>query len=326
MIRIGIVGIGGMGSVHHNNYAEIDGCKVAAVISNSVSGRKKAGKWGLPVYKNIDSMVQVEEIDVIDICTPTFLHKQQVMKSLSLGKHVIVEKPIALHKEDAEDMFNLAEEKGLLLFVGQVLQFTKAAEILHQIIENGEFGKPLDGYFERITGSPGWAQGGWLFDKDKSGLLPFDLHIHDLDLIVSLFGKPDEYNFTSCGRKDRKFQEQYRFNYKYGKLNIVAEAAWYNADYPFTTRWRIYFENALVVFDGKNLILYQSEREPYYFDIEDEIKIPTGINLPSTGMFYYELSHFLSCIKQGIPSEKVSESQVITVVEILEEILNHNQE
>jgi hypothetical protein len=58
------------------------------------------------------------------------------------------------------------------------------------------------------------------------------------------------------------------------------------------------------------------------FDTEEELKIPTGINLPPTGMFHKELSHFMDCIRKGVPSDKVTREQVMTVVGLLEEITN----
>lgn len=320
MIRIGIVGTGGMGTVHYNNYVPIEGCKVVALVGITDQSRECASRWNLPLYQDIETMVQKEKVDVVDICSPTFLHKQQVLESLNLGLHAITEKPIALHKKDAEEMFELADKKGKLLFVGQVLQFTKEVEVLHSLVQSGEYGQPLDAYFERLSTHPRWVQNGWLFDKEKSGLLPFDLHIHDLDVIVSLFGKPEAFSFTSAGGAGSGYKEQYRFLYSYKNLNVAAEAAWFNADFPFTARWRVYFENAVVVNDGARVTAYQSDKPPRVFDTEDEIKIPTGINLPPTGMFYRELSHFVDCVRKGTPSEKVSRSQILTVVELLEEI------
>jgi len=320
MVRIGIVGFGGMGQVHYMNYKKIEDCQVVATVNTSEAGKLKAEEYGVAYYEDIRQMVENEDIDVIDICTPTFLHKAHVMESLSFGKHVIVEKPIALHKEDAIEMYRMAKEKNCLIFVAYVLQFTKEIAILHDAVKSEKYGKPLDGYFERISGRPGWSQGGWLFDKEKSGLIPFDLHIHDLDIIVSLFGEPESYDYTSSGGKEKNFKEQYRFTYKFKELNVVAEAAWYNADFPFTARWRVYFENGLIVNDGKNVTLYQKDKEPYVFDTKEEVQVSTGINLPPTGMFYNELSHFISCIKQGEASEKVSQKQVLTAIGILEEI------
>lgn len=320
MIRVGIVGTGGMGTVHHSNYAHIDGCQVVALVGFTQQSRESAAQWGLPLYEDIRSMAQAEQVDVVDICSPTFLHKQHVMEALSYGMHAITEKPVALHKKDAEEMFALADQKGKLLFVAQVLQFTKEVEALRGLVQSGEYGKPLDAYFERLSACPRWAQDGWLFDKEKSGLLPFDLHIHDLDVIVSLFGKPERFSFTSCAGAGKAYQEHYRFLYGYPEMNVAAEAAWFNADIPFTARWRVYFENALVVNDGARVVAYAVDQAPRVFDTEEDIKIPTGINLPPTGMFYRELSHFMDCIRRGVPSEKVSRQQVLTVVDLLEEI------
>ncbi len=323
MIKIGIVGAGGMGTVHHSNYAHIEGCRVAALVGASKQDKERAEEWGIPLYETISEMLETEEIDVVDICTPTFLHKQHVTESLSYGKHTITEKPIALCRKDAEAMFALAKQKGALLFVGQVLQFTKEVEILRELVKSKKYGEVLDAFFERLSACPRWAQGGWLFEKEKSGHLPFDLHIHDLDVIVSLFGKPDSYQLTSCSRDGLNYQEQYRFLYQFGKLSVAAEAAWFHAEIPFTARWRVYFEEAVVINDGTKVIAYQFDKEPYVFDTEEKIKIPTGINVPPTGIYLSELTHFMECIQKGESSPYVTEEQLLTVVEILEAITNN---
>lgn len=318
LVKIGIVGLGGMGTVHFHNYKHIDGYKVVAAVVNSEAGRKKAEEFGLKVYETIKDMLANEAIDCVDVCTPTYLHKEHVKEALKGGKHVIVEKPIALNKQDAVEMFALAEEKKCLLFVGQVLQFTKETELLREILAEGKFGNPLDGYFWRLSEEPKWAVDGWLFDREKSGLIPFDLHIHDLDLIISLFGKPKSFSYTSCGRDGKNHNDAYRFQYQFDGLNVTAEAAWYNAKIPFRAGWRIYFENGLVESNGEKIVLYPAEGEVETLEIKEDILIPTGINLPPTGMFYRELSHFLECIRKGVPSDLVPKERVLTVIEILE--------
>lgn len=151
-------------------------------------------------------------------------------------------------------------------------------------------------------------------------MMPFDLHIHDLDLIVSLYGKPETFSYTSVGGAGKGYKEHYRFLYSYPEMNVAAEAAWYNADFPFTARWRVYFENALVVNDGSHVVAYRPGLPPQPFDTKDPILIPTGINIASTGMFYRELSHFIDCIRRGVLSDKVPQQQILTVIELLEEI------
>ncbi|WP_312642709.1 Gfo/Idh/MocA family oxidoreductase [Hydrogenoanaerobacterium sp.] len=321
MLKIGIVGVGGMGIVHISNYAHIEGCKVVALCDVSEQAKQKAQEIGAVLYTNIGDMLTNEELDIVDVCTPTFMHREHVFAALHAGANVICEKPVALKIEDARAMFALAKEKGVRLFVAQVLRFFPTSKVLYQLVKSGEYGKLLDGTFERLSACPRWVKGGWLFDKTRSGHIPYDLHIHDLDLIVSLLGKPQSYSFTSCGNADKDYKEQYRFQYGYGdNCNIVCEAAWFNADIPFTAKWRVYFENAVVVNDGETVTAYQFDHEPRVFDTEEKIKIPTGINVPPTGTYFEELSHFTNCIKNNVDSDMFTEEQILTVMEILSEI------
>ena len=319
-LKIAVVGIGGMGVVHISNYAHIPDSKVTTVCDPAKSGKLKAAEIGAAHYTDIDEMLKNEDIDVVDICTPSDLHKEQVLKALGAGKHVICEKPIALCKADAEEMFSLAHKKGVRLFIAQVLQYAPETIVLRDIIDSGVYGKPLDAVFLRLAACPRWIKEGWLFDKSKSGLLPFDLHIHDLDLIVSLFGAPETINYTSCGSSSAEYKEHYRFIYGYKNMSIAAEAAWYNADIPFTATWRVYFENAVVINDGTSVTAYRFDHPPLVFDTEEKVKIPTGINIPPTGIFLAELSDFVEKIKQG-GSGGDRESEILKVMEILEGIV-----
>ena len=319
-MNIGLVGVGGMGSVHYANYKEIEGCRVAAVCGSSRRAKETAEKWGIPCYPGIREMVENCDIDIVDICTPTYLHHDMVMESLDCGKDTICEKPIALSLKDAKEMLDKAEQQGCMLYIAQVLQFTKEVEILHRTVESGVYGKPLDACFERLSACPRWAKDGWLFDVNKSGLLPYDLHIHDLDVIVSVFGKPEGYSITSCQGEDKSYPEQIRINYDYGKLHVAAEAAWFNADIPWTARWRVYFENGMLINDGSTLTAYQFGSEPKVFDTRDEVMVSTGINVPPCGWYYNELKHFLDCAREHRPSPRVTAQQLLTVMEILEDI------
>lgn len=319
MIRIAIVGAGGMGNVHYQNYQYIEDCEVVAIVGQGDNDQNRAKEWGLPLYADIDTLMQQEAVDVCDICTPTFLHYEQVMKALSYHKDVICEKPLTLHKTLATEIYDFAAKQGCHIYVGHVVQFMKQTQVLRDVVREEPFGKVLDAYFERLSAVPKWAVGSWLFDKEKSGLLPFDLHIHDLDLIVSLFGVSDEVSFTSCSSND-SYPEQYRFFYRYKDKNVIGEAAWFNATIPFSARWRVYFERGYLVNDGASVIAYPEEGDPIYYDVSEEVKVSTGINVPPTGMYLEELKHFIACIQRGEASSMVSPQQVIDVIGVLEDI------
>jgi predicted dehydrogenase len=319
MLTIGLVGFGGIGHVHFSNYKHIADCSVSAICDPSPEGQKAAAEAGIPWYADVASMLAAAKPDVVDVCVPSYLHHAAVMDALNSGAHVICEKPLALKSADAREMYALAERKGLQLMVGHVLQFYPASKILHDIVRDGRYGKPLDAVFLRLSACPRWAAGGWLLDKTKSGLLPFDLHIHDLDLMISLFGKPESYETASGGRESVAYEEYYRVMYRYPKLNVCCEAAWYNADIPFTATWRVYFEKAVLICEGGKLTAYSFDAPPEEFDIEEKIKIPTGINLPPTGVFYEELSFFLDRVKSG-EKQQFRRDEIIALIEILENI------
>jgi predicted dehydrogenase len=320
MIKIGLAGAGGMGAVHYENYRHIGGVRVAAVTGVSEKDAAKAAEWGLPFYWNISEMLTAEEIDIVDICTPTYLHASGIRESIAGGRHVITEKPLALRSADAKAVYEAADLAGVQIYTAHVLQFYRQSEILHDIVKSGEYGKPLDAYFFRLSACPSWAEGGWLFDRNKSGLVPFDLHIHDLDLIVSIFGRPLDFKLTSCGGRDKAYPEHYRFNYRYDGVNVTAEAGWLNASIPFTAGWRVYFENAVLTNSDGVVTAYEAGCPSRVFDTEEKVQISTGINVPPTGTYLAELEHFLDCFRRNAPSDRVTREQVITVLELLEEM------
>ena len=318
-LKIAVVGVGGMGTVHISNYAHIPYCKVTAVCDTSKAGADKAAEIGAAFFYDLGSMLEQDDVDIVDICTPSFLHKKHVMAALAAGKHVICEKPAALNKADAAEMCAFARKQNVRLFIAHVLQYSPETLVLRKLVESGEYGKVLDALFLRLSACPRWSEGGWLLDKSKSGLLPFDLHIHDLDLIVSLFGVPEAVTYTSCGNESAEYEEHYRFLYRYSDINVVAEAAWYNADIPFTATWRVYFEKAVVINDGTSVTAYSFDHPPRVFDTEEKIKIPTGINIPPTGIFLTELTDFIDKIREG-GSGCERENEILTVLGILEGI------
>lgn len=316
-LRIGLVGSGGMGKVHYANWKEVEGARVVALCSGSAT----SSQWdGLPVYPTLSQMAAAEQLDAVDICVPTYLHHDFVMEALELGLHVICEKPIALSYAQAKEMLDKAEAVGKHLYIAQVLQFTKEIQALHKLVSGGEYGKVLDASFERLSACPQWSAGGWLFDREKSGLLPFDLHIHDLDVIVSLFGKPDSFTVHTCKGRGKDYAEHLRISYQFGDLQVNGEAAWFNAPIPWTARWRVAFENAVVIHDGSTMTAYSFDAPPRIFDTKDAVEISTGVNVPPCGWYYNELSHFAQCLRENRPTPNVTREQLLTVMEILEEV------
>lgn len=313
-----LVGAGGMGAAHYRNYQEINGARVQALVGVSEADRQAGLRWNVPVYPTVTEAVGREEVEIADLCVPTFLHEQLALEAFENGLHVITEKPCALSRRSAENMFSAARRAGRQLYVAQVVQFTRETEVLRETVQSGRFGRPLDGVFERLSARPDWIQDSWLFQKEKSGLLPFDLHIHDLDLIVSLFGAPDSFHVEPCAA-NLGLQDHLRVAYAWENgMTACGEAAWFNACVPFTARWRVYFERGMLIFDGSAVTGYGADGKITVFDTADPVRIPGGVNLPANGWFYRELGHFLACAEKNAPSPLVPENQILAVLSTLE--------
>ena len=320
MLNIGVIGIGGMGNVHINNIGRIDFAKVSALCDISPQAQQKAEEIGAALFTDIDQMMAESILDAVCVCTPTFMHDDHIKKVISHGVNVIAEKPLALSLGQAKALFDLAREKNVNIYVAHVIRFWNEYALLRDIIQDERYGKVLDAEFIRLSACPKWVKGGWLFDKEKSGHIPFDLHIHDLDFIISVFGKPEKYAFTSSGNKSKDYKEHYRFTYTYSDKTVVAQASWYNADIPFKAGYRIYFENAVVEYDGVSMMAYSFDFEPVQLNAGEKVKVETGINVPATDAYYNELLHFLECVRNSRPSEMILQEELMSVIEILEDV------
>ena len=319
--KILLVGLGGMGNCHFLNWKAVEGAEVVACVGRGDADARRAAVFGLPLYGTIAEACRAQAVDLIDVCVPTWLHKPLVLEALRERKPVIVEKPMALSSRDAEEMFAAADGAGVPLYVAQVLQFTREVEALRSVVGDGRYGRPMDGHFERLSACPKWSQGGWLFDREKSGLLPFDLHIHDLDVIVSLCGAPDTVQTTACTAEGKDYKEHYRFLYGWKNgLHVSAEAAWLSARIPFTARWRVIFERGCLIAENGGVLGYDDRGNVTEFDVTVPVTVSVGTNLPPNGWFYRELSHFLDCARRGIPSPLVPREQVLAVLRIVEGI------
>lgn len=122
-MRVGIVGAGTMGSVHAGCHREA-GYEVAAIFDiRPEVAAKVAQPVGAEVAPSFEALLSDPTIDLVDICLPTYLHRQHVEAVARAGKHILCEKPIALSLDDALAMIATAREAGVHFYVAHVLRF-----------------------------------------------------------------------------------------------------------------------------------------------------------------------------------------------------------
>jgi predicted dehydrogenase len=188
MMRLAVVGMGFMGGMHRRAISSISSVELAAVVS------RRAPDGSVKHYTELEDALADPEIDAVDLCLPTDLHESATIAALRSGKHVLVEKPMALSVASCQRMIGEAEASGRILMVAHVLRFLPAYVALQQAVDRQEIGKVRSATFRRRCAQPDWSD--WITDKSRSGGGAFDLLIHDIDMALRLFGPPQAISAT----------------------------------------------------------------------------------------------------------------------------------
>lgn len=205
MIKVGIIGLGGMGNMHFGVYEEVDDAGVVA-LADADEERLKPGKSAQEInvgeggasidpekhslYTDAEELLADGEVDMVDICLPTFLHAEFAVKAIEAGKHVLCEKPMALTREECDDVLAALDEGDVQMMVAQCIRFWPEYVYLKETVESNRMGKLLSAEFWRGGSIPEWSWDGWLKDHERSGGAILDLHVHDTDFVQYLLGRP----------------------------------------------------------------------------------------------------------------------------------------
>lgn len=311
MLKVGLVGVGGISHSHIDAWEKMEDAELIAMCDIRPERMEKFPDKRR--YTDFDEMLANEDFDIIDICLPTYLHADFAVKAMEKGINVITEKPISLKEEDIDRVYKTAEKNNVKFMVAQVLRFWPEYELLKEIYETKKYGKLLSGTMTRLGCYPKWSWDGWMMDEKRSGLVPFDLHIHDLDFMVYAFGMPKVAHQYRSKLPDQDFIS---ISYDFGDFQINSEASWYATSYPFTAEFRFQFENAVVANEnGKMLIHLRDDKK---IDLSEEAEGETGdINLPKSNAYANEIRYFADCVINNTPVEKVQPEELRCVLNIL---------
>ena len=312
MLKVGLVGVGGISGAHIPAWQSMEDVELVALCD--VRPEQMTRYPELRRYTNMDDMLAKEQLDILDICLPTYLHADAAVKAMERGIHVLSEKPVSLKTEDVHRLYETAKRNNVCFMVAQVLRFWPEYVYLKEIYDSGRYGKLLSGRMARLGHMPGWSWDNWMKDESRSGLVPFDLHIHDLDFMVYAFGKPKQVSSFRARRSD---QDVFTAVYQFDGFYVDSEATWYAAPYPFHATYRFQFEKALIVLDGA-LTVYEVDGKT--FTVGADGGETGGIELPPTNAYANEIRYFADCVKAGRDADRVKEKELETVVKILKEI------
>ncbi len=311
MLKVGMAGIGGISGAHIPAWEAMEETELAALCDIRQECLEKYPDKHL--YTDFQEMLNAEQLDILDICLPTYLHADYAVQAMERGIHVICEKPVSLKAEDVERVYEAARRNNVKFMVAQVLRFWPEYELLKEIYDSGKYGKLLSGSMSRLGGIPKWSWDNWMADEKRSGLVPFDLHIHDLDFLVYAFGKPED---AKVHRAKRPEQDYFSVVYEYPEFFVTTEASWYAAPYPFTASFRFQFEKAILAFERQQCMLY--EEDGTVTDLTEAAEGDTGgINLPKSDAYANEIRYFTKCVLEDRFPERVKPEELRQVIEIL---------
>ncbi|MDR3635508.1 MAG: Gfo/Idh/MocA family oxidoreductase [Isosphaeraceae bacterium] len=267
MVGIGVVGIGFMGMIHYLAAQKLGRGRVVALCSRDT--KKLAGDWtgiqgnfgprgtqmdlsGLATYTDVAGLLDDPKVDLVDLCVPNDEHAQLAIRALEAGKHVLVEKPIALTTADADAMVAAARANGRLLMVAHVLPFFPEFAFAAEAVQSGRYGALRAAHFSRVISKPDWSAG--MADADRSGGPAIDLHIHDTHYIGLVCGVPRAVH--SRGVVERNAVVHLTTQYLYDDANLAVSAvsgALSQAGRPFTHGFEIYLDRATLAFEFATL-------------------------------------------------------------------------
>jgi predicted dehydrogenase len=316
MIKIGILGAGFMGRGHYDRYQKIPGVQVTAwadveaerrkgvllAQGNIDLGLKKLDLSGVTSYAGAAQLIAKSDVDVVDVCLPTYLHSRYAVAALQSGKHVFCEKPMALSLSQADAMIEAAAANRRTLMIGQCIRFWPEYLYLKKLIESQELGKPLSLRFSRMGTAPLWSWQGWMLDAKKSGGAILDLHIHDVDFVHYMLGKPRAIYAQGGNAGSTTGEDFVEAVYDYPDIpRVTIEAGWMRGGLGFQAGYDAWFEGGFLRYRG-----WETPALSLYLN---DGKEPTHPQAEPGDAYSNELLYFVECLNKGLaPTRCLPES------------------
>ncbi|MBL8999556.1 MAG: Gfo/Idh/MocA family oxidoreductase [Phycisphaerae bacterium] len=320
-VSTAIIGMGFMGRTHARSYhaaaaagypcslrwvCDPDASRLdptAPVAGNLGSGEGPA--WDVSSVRATTSVDEVlsSDIDLVSICTHTDSHVGLALRALAAGKHVLLEKPVAVNAAEVRRLADAARDAGTLIMPAMCMRFWPGWDWLRDRVRDGSLGTLRSATFQRLGSGPSWAAE-FYQNTARSGGALIDLHIHDADFIHWCFGPPAAVSSTGG-----PMHVSTHYHYPDGPSHITAEGAWDLAPGAgFRMKYLANFERGSAEFDIASktpLVLHTNES-------------PQSIELPTSTGYDGQVRHLVSLIAEGRRDLIATLDQAAAVAAMLE--------
>lgn len=323
MITLAILGAGFMGASHAANYAALsERVRVKTVFSRSAERAERvAATVGAAPASDLEAIVSDPEVDAVDICLPTALHRQVAEVAFARGKHVFLEKPLALTVEDGQAILDAAAASGRIFMVGLVLRFWPEYVELHRRVVSGGLGRPFAVTAARLSPPADWAD--WYADVSQSGGPPVDLMVHDFDQANWLLGEPRRVFARAVASSDPGYADHVVAVVEYDGAQAVVEGSMaMPKSFPFSSLIRVNAEHGAAEYafraapaaDGGNIgEVDPSARGLRIFPRDGE---PEVVTLDPVDPWGPEIEAFVTCLEQGREPENGTGEQALLALRV----------
>lgn len=331
--RILICGFGFMGEMHAQAYRGIPAARLVGIVAGSAeAAKRKAENLGIkvPVFRSLGEALAKGTPDVVDICLPTDAHAAAAIEAFRAGCHVFCEKPVALTVADVGRMILERDRAGVFCQVGLCLRFWPEYQAFERFLREAIAGPLRSLTLQRRASRPMASSGNWLGDPARSGGAALDLHIHDTDYVLHLFGAPSAVH--SMGTRDAGGWSHLSTHYHYPDRFVQAEGGW---DYPpawgFQMAFQAVFERGAVEYDSRassplRVTLEGKATGPLAFEARAGTAVTTG-NVAALGGFANELEYFVDRLISGRAPERATlEQSRDSLAVVLAEITSAEEE
>jgi len=314
-MRVGIVGVGFMGSTHAVGWAETGAELVGCVAETVDEARPLAEQCGIKIYRDLAALLN--DVDVVDICTPTHLHAQMILQAAAVRKHIICEKPLTRSYAEGLQVIQACQKAGVRLLVAHVVRFFPEYALAQQAVAQGQIGKPGVIHLSRGSFLPKKPVGNWFLDEAKSGGILMDLMIHDYDYARWIAGEVESVfaKRVLTGRPDASVDYGLVIlKHTSGALSHVA-GAWAYPPPTFRTHIEIAGDAGLIEFDSDetapihNLILRTSQGDA------PDVGLPSSPTNESP--YTTQIKEFYRALEMGAPL-RVTAADGLAAVQIAE--------
>ncbi|MEN6357388.1 MAG: Gfo/Idh/MocA family oxidoreductase [Armatimonadota bacterium] len=296
MLKVALVGAGNMARVHACAYAQMDEAELVAVCDiNPDAASKLAETYNIQAFSDFAEMISKVDVDVVDVCTPTYAHLECIKAAAEAGKNVACEKPLARTVSQAQEAARICEEAGVTLFVAHVLRWFPEYSKLKKLIDDGAIGDVVEIRNVRSGAHPRDPES-WYSDYKKSGGVVLDLIIHDFDWLRWCFGKVRRV--YARGLVDSKVPlTDYALVTIRFESGVIAhvEGGWARPSGFITsveaagTKGLLSYSNS----DSAPLVIERKAAEGETMSIA----VPESPTLENP--YYQELRHFINCLENG---------------------------